>query len=85
MRYDGYGWFVFHPDGRVFECSTLPTEFLSNLNWLLLDAQKPRHSAARTILITSPMRERFKKFANFGHVREIITPLWDIEGGASGS
>ena len=80
MWYDGYSWFVFHPDGRVFKYSTLPFEDISNkFNWLLLDAQNPPPSAARTILVTSPRRERFKEFANHSHVREIIMPLWDIE------
>ena len=32
---------------------------------------------ARTILVTSPKRERYKEFAKLGYVRMVYMPLWD--------
>lgn len=80
MWYFGSHWFVFHPDGSVFLSSQTPTEcFTSPLNWLLIDAQVPPVTLARTILLTSPERERFKEFLNLGYVRMVYMPLWDGE------
>lgn len=70
---------MFNPDGSVFGSLGMPDECCDNLNWLIIDAQTPPLAGARTILLTSPRRERFKEFANLEYVRTVCMPLWDTE------
>ena len=71
---------IFHPDGRVSHCSFDPVEYIYNpSNWLLIDAHPPPQAVARTILLTSPQRERFKEFSRTDNVRMVCMPLWDMQ------